>query len=221
MLPMFLSRSLSAIALAATVIGLLAPRSEAAIITGEIMGGFQDYNNLGLVIPYHATYRYDDANWTSMNSSDQDYTKIKYRAPLEYFSYSSVGYGGGYVSTNILGFDYIEVEDTYDSNPPSSPDQAWNEFNRLVTWSANISPGNFLAYASLTISRSNSQVGSVGSLAGLTNGPSGWGVYSQNLVDIRPNPLGVASVPTPAMLPGLVGFGVGLFRRRKLAAHPA
>jgi hypothetical protein len=111
------------------------------------------------------------------------------------------------------------VEDTYDPNPPSSPDQAWNEFNRRVTWSANILPGNFLASAYLTISRSNSQVGSVGSISGLTNGPSGWGIYSQNLVDIRPNPLGVTSVPTPAILPGLVGFGMGLFRRRKLAAH--
>jgi hypothetical protein len=205
--------------LAATVIGLLAPRSEAAIITGDITGGFQDYNNLGSVIPYHATYRYDDANWTSVDSSDQDYTKIKYRAPLEYFSYSSVGYGG-YGSTNILGLDYIEVEDTYDSNPPSPADQAWNEFNRRIYFSANILPGNFLAFADLTISRSNSQVGPLLSLAGLSTVGSGWAFsYSQNLIDIRPNPLGVTSVPTPALLPGLVGFGVGLLRRRKLAAY--
>jgi hypothetical protein len=43
--------------------------------------------------------------------------------------------------------------------------------------------------------------------------------FSQDLVAIRPDPLSITAVPTPAMLPGLVGFGVGLFRRRKLATH--
>ena len=52
---------------------------------------------------------------------------------------------------------------------------------------------------------------------GNSTGTSDRNAYTGSNVNFSPDPTAVTAVPTPALLPGLAAFGLGVWRKRKQA----
>jgi hypothetical protein len=210
--------SLAAAVTAIALSTLNANSAQAAIVGGRVTGiweGLYDEQTGGLNIgdTFTADYTYDDSQILITDDSSPGFTDLKSQASLLSLTISSGGtvfqnfnpvigiVGGTYVSSPRFNFQAFGIS----ANDSGDPNQTY--FN-----AANLLGNSPLSLGPLSIARlyvSNSVTGNTS------------GVYTRTATTFSgafPNPTPANSVPTPALLPGLIGLGVKLSRKRRKSA---
>ncbi|MDX2241194.1 MAG: PTPA-CTERM sorting domain-containing protein [Leptolyngbyaceae cyanobacterium bins.302] len=210
-------------ALAAVIaVGTLSSGSaQAAIVTGTVTGTWDyDYvlGNVTVGDTFKATYTYDDAALTPYSYSDPGY-------------YEYTGWTGSLLSLIVesgtyshtfdfaSGGSYIQFED-FDGDPG----YYYSDYRHFSVYGGDYDSttevsNNFYAYKRVGKYFNGTPFESLyASLYGYdyVNGSATNGVYTYK-ANFTPDPTAVP-VPTPALLPGLIGMGVAALRKRKAEA---
>lgn len=206
--------------------------AQAATVTGTISGTWVDGNGfsayaqglINLDDPFTATYSYDDTVFSSQSSnSGPDYYQSSYTSPLLSLEFTSGAYSHTFDFTNGGAGSLYFVEQAY---APPTYGTAVSQLFMQVDANDPTAPGQ----NSFTANRVRQQTN------GVLSGGSYVGFYSRDpITDTYPAyaytysdanfsddltakalpTIPATAVPTPALLPGLIGMGIAAFRKRK------
>ena len=209
-----------AISTALAVLGT-APFAQAAIVTGTISGTWNDYasGDLNLNAPFTADYSYDDTAISPYNFSitDFDFSVTGFDVVLSSLKVTSGSYEHTFNFTPGVGSGTFYFEDFALTPPTHTP---YN--HRFARVSASDTIGS--KYSDFHASRQPGQANGTpflyefaqASTYDNSTGTSRY-AYTGSNVNFSPDPTAVTAVPTPALLPGLAAFGLGVWRKRKQA----
>ena len=212
-----------AISTALAVLGT-APFAQAAIVKGTISGTWNTYNiNMG--DSFTADYSYDDTAVVPFDYSYTDYRYAGFSAALSSLRVISGSYDHTFNFTSGVGSGTFTFKDRAYTAPTYSPlgyreasVSAWdnirsetNQFSALQrAGQSNGTPFSTKIASAYALDRNANAYSNYGQAY-----PS-YGFPEPN-VNFSPDPTVVTAVPTPALLPGLVAFGLGVWRKRKQA----
>jgi len=212
-----------AISTALTVLGA-APFAQAAIVKGTISGTW-NANNINMGDSFSATYSYDDTTVNPYNFSSPGYSLTSFSAALSSLRVISGSYDHTFNFTSGVGGGTFRFQDQAYTAPTYTP-VSYREVS-VSAFEDIVSESNYF-YALQRAGQSNGTPFSTKlahayaldrnanafSNYGMTMG--GYGLAAPN-VNFSPDPTAVTAVPTPALLPGLAAFGLGVWRKRKQA----
>lgn len=208
--------SLSALTLAATVTiaTLCSSTAQAAIVGGQVSGTWQyDFDGVGgfnVGDTFTADYTYDDANVTTNDYSNSYYSRYLYSTvPLLSLVLTSGNVNQTFdVSTGYGQLYWYDIQ----SNP------IYGQYESKQT---SIYAYNYLAtrqnyfYTSNSIGKDYNGTPFTGSFAQAYSYDNATYLYSSGAYTYAPVTFSATTVPTPALLPGLIGLGLGVLRKRR------
>ncbi len=207
--------SLAAAATAITISALNANSAQAAIVGGRVTGiweaNYEQTGGLNIGDTFTADYTYDDSQVLITDNSSPGVTDLNIQASLLSLTVSSGGtifqnfnpvigiVGGTYVSSPRFNYQLFGIS----ANDSGDPNKNYFNAANLLGDSpfGSLSIARSYVYNSVTGNRSGAYTGTATTFSGAF-----------------PNPTPANSVPTPALLPGLIGVGVGLLRKRRESA---
>ncbi len=206
-------------AAAITLATLSATSAQAAIVTGSVTGTWNDqaYGAFTLGDIFTATYSYDDTTISPSNDSDVDYVETRFTTSLLSLIVNSGSYSHTFDFTN--GFSEFAFKSYALKAPTHTPAS-----EKKVSVFGVERVGSVEQYFSA--SRASGLYDGVptlseGASAGVFNpdiNPDTDHFYSyattSSNVKFSPDP---TAVPTPALLPSLVGLGIGVLRKKRAA----
>jgi len=212
-----LSISFAAVAAVLTVGTLGSGSAQAMIVTGSVTGtwdgSFGQGANVNVGDTFTADYSYDDATLKPYNVSNPGYYQYsEYYGSLLSLIVNSGSYshtfdlanGYGFVSFADFAYDPSYVPYSYKTFSVQGYDYTSPGFNFFDSYTQKVDDhGTPSKYQSARLYTYDNQV---------ENYPNG--VYAFSNVKFTPDPTATA-VPTPALLPGLIGLGIGVLRKRK------
>ena len=201
-----------AISTALTVLGT-APFAQAAIVKGNISG---TWGQSGYGDSFTANYSYDDTTIIPYTyGSYPGYNWSGFSAVLSSLRVTSGSYDHTFDFTPGVGngtfrfTDYANAASytpiSYQGPEVSAYDTIGSESNQFYAYQF---PGQENGYPFLNVHASAYT---------FKNGSLTRQAYTTSNVNFSPDPTAVTAVPTPALLPGLVAFGLGVWRKRKQA----
>ena len=198
-----------AVSTALAVLGT-APFAQAAIVKGTISGTWNSsaHGDLKLGDFFTATYEYDDdTKISSYNNSGTDYSNSEFEVGLS----SLVVTSGTYSHTFGVGSGTFSFEDSSKTAPTYTP---YSYQFTGVSWNpTGLGSNYFYAY------RESEQDNGIPFLNEFASAGIGNGSFAStnSNVNFSPTSTAVTAVPTPALLPSLAAFGLGVWRKRKQA----
>ena len=214
-----------AISTALAVLGT-APFAQAAIVKGTISGTWNTYNiNMG--DSFSATYSYDDTTINQYNYSSPNYSLTSFSAALRSLRVISGSYDHTFNFTSGVGSGTFTFQDHAYTAPTYSP-VGYREASVSAWDNIRLEENHFSALQRAGQSNGtpfSTKIASAYALDRNANAYSNYGLASPTYglpdpnVNFSPDPTAVTAVPTPALLPGLAAFGLGVWRKRKQAKH--
>ena len=209
-----------AVSTALAVLGT-APFAQAAIVKGTISGTWDSSANgiFNLGETFTADYSYDD---TTISAPPH----LNYSSPFSSSTYFSAALSSLRVTSGSYGhtFDFLTTRagsgnfyfGEYAQNAPYyTPYSSRRVAVSAIDWSSG-----FTSFDAETISGQDNGIPFLTEYAGAGNGNSSFytslAITNSN-VNFSPTSTAVTAVPTPALLPGLAAFGLGVWRKRKQA----
>ncbi|PZV08680.1 MAG: hypothetical protein DCF32_04195 [Leptolyngbya sp.] len=203
----------AAMGAAIATLGILtAPAAQAAIISGQVSGTWNSYVEGGffnISDAFTADYTYDSNSITTYDSSNANYSRYLYSvAPL-----LSLVFKSGAI-TDVFPLDIGSIE-WYDvqANPDTGSSYALKQINITAEYYDALE-GRFFSVASTGQNPDGSPFSSSFARVSQIDGSSIETLYfgeAYSGVSIADT----TAVPTPALLPGLIGMGVAALRKRK------
>ena len=217
----FVKRLSIAISMAATLVSLVnATPADAGTVTGTVTGTWNNYaqGDFTLGDPFTATYSYDDTTISPYGYSQTDYSYSGFSAPLLSLLVSSGSYSHQFDFSTGSGYfnfqDYALTAPTYNSYSyklaqVAASDTSGSETNYFHAYRY---PGQSNGTPFLN------EVAQAYTYDSSTNTYSNY-VYTTSNVNFTPDITApTTAIPTPALLPGMVAFGLGMWRKRKAVA---
>jgi hypothetical protein len=232
----FKQRSLAFVAATIAISTVQANASQAAIVGGRVTGtwtnNFTQTGGLNIGDMFTANYTYDDSQ--VVTTSRTPYGIPEFESQTNLLSLEVVS--GGNIFHN---FDFTSAIGTISSSTYHPYSGALYEYRRILAYNPSItkpaytfdlntslSPVSY--YGTRSLSENARAYFVVPNSPGLQRGAflssfaggvasSAYGVESSNIKfsgAFLPTPTS-ATVPTPALLPGLIGMGIGLLRKRR------
>ena len=214
----FVKRLSIAISMAATLVSLVsATPANAATVTGTINGTWDGFvlGDFNLGDPFTATYSYDDTTISPYGYSGTGYSYSGFDAPLLSLLVSSGSYSHQFDFSNGGGTFYFQ---DYALTAPTYTPYSY-KYARVDGSDTSGSESNYFS-----ASRYTGQSNGTPSLGGVayaqtynsstsTSPRYGYTRYNVNFTPDITAP--TTAIPTPALLPGMVAFGLGVWRKRK------
>ena len=205
-----------AVSTALAVLGT-APFAQAAIVTGTISGTWNDYasGDLNLNAPFTADYSYDDTAISPYNFSITDFSVTGFDVVLSSLKVTSGSYDHTFDFTPGVGGGGFRFRDFAQTPPTYTPYSG--RFAEVVAWDSIGSEYNeFGAYRTLGQNNGTPSLDEYARTSTYNNSSNTYDRHAATYsnVNFSPDP---TAVPTPALLPGLAAFGLGVWRKRKQA----
>lgn len=191
-----------------------APFAQAAIVKGTITGTWNDYaqGDLNLGESFTADYSYDDTAIVPFNNSSTDYSDTGFNVGLSSLRVISGSYDHTFDLTpgplNAGSFYFRDYAKTAPTYTPYS-------YRLTGLYAAD----NGLEYNNFSAARQSSQYDGTPSLYEFAQAYTldryyggAYKRYAHTYSNVNFSP---TAVPTPALLPGLAAFGLGVWRKRK------
>ena len=210
-----------AVSTALAVLGT-APFAQAAIVTGTISGtwDYAAYGGFNLGDSFSAEYSYDDTTISlppHLNYSYPSFSSSTYlSAALSSLRVTSGSYDHTFdFLTPGAGSGTFYFQEYAQNAPYYTPYSSRRVVVNAIDWSSG-----FTSFSAERISGQDNGIPFLTEYASAGNGNSSFytslaGTYSN--VNFSPTSTAVTAVPTPALLPGLVAVGLGVWRKRKQA----